>query len=169
MLHPGDAMNVLSAANALRTSPVFANTGVRHLVDLVELAAPRRVVIPFERSRSIRAPFILVTRGRAHARAVGGTFPLGSGDLLWTNQPAFLEPAAARRIERRAGTILSNVRVELTSTAVEGTEVLPLRVGILRSATTASSSFGRSVDLSVVSPGKTTLYDIFRKSRDRLP
>jgi predicted acylesterase/phospholipase RssA len=164
-------MNVLSAANALRSFPPFGATSLRHLVDLVELASRDGIEIDADHSADVHAAFILVTRG--HGRAVSGATAvfMGSGSVLWTNQPPFTTHAPAPPPARRgpmtrampgAPARIANVPVSVETTATDGMELLPLSVELLYYATAVSSSFGRSVDVTSLNvPGATTLYDIF--------
>jgi hypothetical protein len=160
-------MNVVDVAHVLRDYPVFRNTSLRHLTDLVELARPDAKVLPFRATEKITGAFVLALRGRAVAQ---GQFLLTPGEVFWSLLPAILFDAASFAVGRDVGgfsrrrltdfLLLLEQPLDVEGTAADDTLVLPLTEDLLRNATLASTSFAKSVDLRPLGhPG--SLYDFF--------
>ncbi len=156
-------MTVLQAAHVLRSHPVFRNTSLRHLTDLVELSRPEVQVLGFGARLPVQAAFVALLRGGARVPPI----LLTPGDVLWTGMVAILnaslrpEVATMLPSPRSFVFVLEDFPVTVEATAAEKTLVLPLTVHRLREAANASTSFGRSVDLKPFTGQDMTLTDFF--------
>jgi hypothetical protein len=160
------ALDVTSAAHAVRRHPVFARTSLRHLMDLVELARPDLTVIEFGHHATVSAAFLLPLRGIASA---GPTFALLPGELFWTGFYALVTGGGGSMSAFPAAPtmVAFENEVRLKGTTIGGTTILPLTERLLLNATLASTSFALTVDLTPLAQHPKTLHRFFTEKYGR--